>query len=75
LKPGVPGWIGHWASGGHGGTYNVKNGGKYGVTASHWLRWVFWGEKESAEYFKADKSLEEGWTEIQKKDLDKIPVV
>jgi hypothetical protein len=51
------------------------NGGTYGVVASNWLRWVFFGDGKAAEYFKSDKAGKEGWTEIQKKDLDKIPTV
>jgi hypothetical protein len=75
MQAGVPGWLGIWAPGGHGGTYNEVNGGKYGIIGSHWLKLVFFGDKESAEYFKDDKALGDGWTELQKKSLDKIPVV
>ena len=63
------------APGGHGGSYNEVNGGTYGVVASKWLNWLFFGDKDAADFFKADKALSLGWSNIQKKDLDKIPVV
>jgi hypothetical protein len=34
----------------------------------------FLGEKTSADYFKTDKPVAQGWSEIEKKDLDAIPV-
>ena len=35
LSEGIPSWLGSWEAGGHGGTYNEVNGGKYGVAASN----------------------------------------
>jgi hypothetical protein len=75
MAAGVPAWVGSWEKGGHGGTYNVVNGGVYGTAASNWLKWVFFGDREAADWFKNGGPEKAGWSEVQKKDLDKIKVV
>jgi len=74
LKPGVPGWLGNLAEFGHPGTYNQVDGGPYGELAPKWLKWVLFGDTASAQYFKEDKMAADGWTELMKKDLTKIPI-
>ncbi|KAF2663891.1 hypothetical protein BT63DRAFT_484043 [Microthyrium microscopicum] len=69
----VPSWIGNYAPSGHPGTFNEVHGGKYGEIAAKWLKWVLLQDKESADWFKNDKATAAGWSEVQKKDLDKIP--
>jgi hypothetical protein len=73
MPQGVPAWAGDYASRGHAGTYMEKYAGTYGTLAGHWLKWVFFGDKESADYFKTDKAAAAGWTNLAKKNLDKIP--
>jgi hypothetical protein len=75
MPAGVPAWAGDYASKGHGGTYLQKYAGTYGTLAGHWLKWVFFGDKESAEFFKMDKAAAAGWTNLSKKNLDKIPTI
>jgi hypothetical protein len=75
MDKGVPSWVGSWEKGGHGGTYNEIHGGVYGVAASNWLKWVFFGDEEAANWFKTDAPLKAGWTDVHTKDLDKIQVV
>jgi hypothetical protein len=75
MPAGVPAWAGDYASKGHAGTYMQKDVGTYGTLAGHWLKWVFWGDKESAEFFKSDKAAAAGWTNLEKKNLDKIPTI
>jgi hypothetical protein len=75
MANGVPSWVGSWEKGGHGGTYNEVNGGVYGVAASNWLTWVFFGDKRAADWFKNGGPEMSGWTDVQKKDLDKIKVI
>ena len=75
MPEGLPAWAADFAWNGHGGTYNDLDGGEYGVVGSHWLKWVLFGDKESAEYFKTDKASSIGWTNFQKKNLDKIPTI
>jgi len=73
MPAGVPAWAGDYESKGHAGTYMVKYAGTYGTLAGHWLKWVFFGDKESADFFKTDKAAAAGWTNLSKKNLDKIP--
>jgi len=73
MPAGVPAWAGDYASKGHAGTYMTKYAGTYGTLAGHWLKWVFFGDKESADFFKTDKAAAAGWTNLSKKNLDKIP--
>jgi hypothetical protein len=73
LPAGVPAWAGDYASKAHDGTYRERNGGSYGVLASHWLNFVFFGSKESKDFFKTDKAASMGWTNLAHKNLDKIP--
>jgi hypothetical protein len=75
MPAGVPAWAGDYESKGHGGTYMQKYAGTYGTLAGHWLKWVFFGDRESAEFFKMDKAAAAGWTNLSKKNLDKIPAV
>jgi hypothetical protein len=70
----VPSWLGSWANGGHGGTYNEVNGGKYGVAASNWLKWVFFADKDAADWFKIGGPEKAGWTDVHSKNLDKIAI-
>jgi hypothetical protein len=75
MPTGVPGWAADFSRGGHGGTFNELNGGSYGVLAGHWLKFILWGDKESAVFFKQDKATAEAWLNLKKKNLDKIPVL
>ena len=70
----MPSWLGSWEAGGHGGTYNEVKGGKYGVAGSNWLKWILFGDKEAADWFKNGGPEKEGWTDIAKKDLDQIKI-
>jgi hypothetical protein len=75
MPAGVPAWAADYSKYGHAGTYMQPNGGTYGVLGSHWLKFVLFGDKESGEFFKQDKALSDGWINISKKNLDKIPVI
>ena len=68
----MPSWIGSWEQGGHGGTYNEVNGGKYGVAAANWLNWIFFGDESAASWFKTGGPEAAGWIDVHKKDLDNI---
>jgi hypothetical protein len=74
MPQGVPAWLGNYAPRGHGGTYNEANGGTYGVVGSNWVKFVFFGDKEAANFFKTDKAASIGWTGLKSKNLDKLPV-
>jgi hypothetical protein len=69
LAPGVPGWIGSMPVGGHMGSYNEINGGKYGTAGANWVRWQLLGDQEAANWFKGGGAEKDGWTEIEKKDV------
>jgi hypothetical protein len=74
IPAGTPVWQGNWPPAGHGGTYNEVNGGKYGIAASNWLKWILLGDQEAAKWFKNDDlPKSDGWTNIQKKGLENVP--
>jgi hypothetical protein len=72
LPASMPSFKADYAPRGHGGTYREANGGIYGVAASHWLKWVFFGDEDSAKWFKGDQPTKDGWTDVRKKNLDKL---
>jgi hypothetical protein len=72
MPAGVPAWAGDFAAKGHGSTYNDPLGGTYGDVGSHWLKYVLKGEAASKEYFMNDKMASTGWTNIQKKNLERV---
>ena len=50
LPASTPKWKGNLDVG-HGGTYFEPNGGKFGVAAAHWARWVLRGDQSAASWF------------------------
>ena len=72
LPAGTPKWKGNLPVG-HGGTYTENNGGKFGIAASYWVRWLLRGDNSAAAYFTGSGAQNDGWT-VQKADLDKISV-
>jgi hypothetical protein len=74
MPTGIPAWLGNYAPRGHGGTYGEANGGTYGIVGANWLKFVFFGDKEAAEFFKTGKAASMGWTGLKSKHLDLLPV-
>jgi hypothetical protein len=72
MPVGVPSWLGSWEKGGHGGTYNEVDGGAYGTAGANWLKWVFFADREAADWFTNGGPEAAGWTDVHGKDLDKI---
>ncbi|KAK1753025.1 hypothetical protein QBC47DRAFT_404387 [Echria macrotheca] len=71
----TPKWKGNLPVG-HGGTYNQTNGGKFGVAAVHWARWLLRGDKSAATWFTGNgtgTARGDGWSvAYQSLDLMKI---
>ncbi|CAI4214352.1 unnamed protein product [Parascedosporium putredinis] len=75
LPADTPKWKGNLAVG-HMGTYAAANGGKFGVAASHWARWILRGDAEAAGFFTGsgtETAEADGW-EVVHDMLDAIEV-
>lgn len=72
MPAGVPKWKGNLDVG-HGGTYTDRDGGRFGVAAAHWVRWLLRGDGSAAAYFTAGGAQRDGW-QVVSADLDKIRV-
>jgi hypothetical protein len=52
---------------GHMGTYTQANGGKFGVAASFWAKWILRGNATAASYFTgagAGTATADGWSAV-----------
>lgn len=62
-------WKGNLPAVGHDGTCHEVNGGKFGVAASYWSRWVVRGDARAGNWF-TDRTMAKsvGW-EVESKAL------
>lgn len=49
---------------GHMGDYGEENGGKFGVAASSWAKWILRGNETSAAFFLEGGAEEDGWEAV-----------
>ncbi|MEO5926245.1 MAG: alpha/beta hydrolase [Bryobacteraceae bacterium] len=73
MPPRVPIFYGVFPSVGHGGTYNLDNGGPFGQVAVAWLKWQLQGDTSAKGkgYFVGDKCTlctDSGW-QVQSRSL------
>ena len=73
MPPRVPIFYGVFPSVGHGGTYNLDNGGPFGQVAVAWLKWQLQGDNGATGkgYFVGDKCTlcaDSGW-QVQSRSL------
>jgi hypothetical protein len=73
MPPRVPIFYGVYPSVGHGGTYNLDNGGPFGQVAVAWLKWQLQGDNgaKGKGYFVGDKCTlctDSGW-QVQSRSL------
>jgi len=65
----TPKWKGN-LNVGHMGTFNQANGGKFGVAAANWAKWVLRGNTTAAAYFTdagtgPGTAVGDGWIAVQ----------
>lgn len=67
----TPKWKGNLPLG-HMGDYFEENGGKFGVAASNWAKWILRGDEEGASYFLDGGAEADGWEAVDEglEDLD-----
>ncbi|KAK2803378.1 hypothetical protein FQN50_007037 [Emmonsiellopsis sp. PD_5] len=70
LSESLPAWKGNLPVG-HGGTYQDPNGGKFGVAAANWLKWVLRGDATASEFFTGGAAEADGWAVVNQ-HLDAI---
>lgn len=63
LPPETPKWKGNLPLG-HMGDYLESNGGKFGVAASNWAKWILRGDESAAAFFLEGGAEADGWEAV-----------
>ena len=54
--------------------YLEENGGKFGVAASNWAKWILRGDETAAAFFLEGGAEGDGWNVVHE-DLDGLDIV
>lgn len=58
---------------GHMADYADENGGKFGVAASNWAKWILRGDEAAAAFFLEGAAEEDGWEAVHE-GLDSLDI-
>ncbi|KAF1807894.1 hypothetical protein P152DRAFT_463081 [Eremomyces bilateralis CBS 781.70] len=70
LPSNVPSWKGNLPVG-HMATWSEKDGGKFGVAGTNWLKWLLKSDQEAAQWFTGGTAEQAGW-DVEAKNLESI---